>query len=671
MYLSEYQKVSVDNFMGLYNRESLEDTPPDHASDILNMAFARKREVWTRPGASFSRNLPSGAPIVRMFDAAFDNNTLIPLVCDGAGIIWRLDNVTPLLQINGLIDFAALNMNNHVYIAPMRDPNIAYDPVVDVIYVWTHPNNTIRPAAGLAPPRLTGVGIFSGGNVGPGYYGVAYSYVFDTGYVSPPSPTVSTNFLAPAGSVLQAQGITTVLSGQLPTGVVGFLMYATKAQSTIEDAMRAALYEVETNPDLSNANADLDFFDTDLVILASADPVNGNIPNSMPRLPSANGYGSVALIKYHNRMIIIGPNIVYDPVTAGTTQVQDGRIFVSHPGAPENFDVDTGYLIIQAEFDGNEPRTGFELFGVLYICKAVGTFATQDNGNDPNDPTNPWIVNVMDGGMGAYHHAVGTITGSQPALSSGPAAFMANRNGLFLFNGQIVRPELSWKIRGIWEKMTVGLEYKTRVAIDIFNDIIYVMMATDLPAPYGPNLILACDYSLGLDWQNVRWSIYTFPWAVFDIVTAAWSDPIAPSYYFLRLGSGGTIYRLDGATTADEVWQNGNYDHSVAIHNYYQTAPLVVGNLGSVNIFRFIRYRMAGSGTLFTDTSTQTTFGPKAAINLSPDAYPGNFRDRGIQINYTNEKIIVRFEMNNVNDYIKMSRVDVFGKERWPTRPNA
>ena len=72
MYLTEYQKLTVDNFMGLWNRGSLDDVPSDHASDILNMAFARKREVITRPGTEVTPQLPPlGISVKRQFDACF------------------------------------------------------------------------------------------------------------------------------------------------------------------------------------------------------------------------------------------------------------------------------------------------------------------------------------------------------------------------------------------------------------------------------------------------------------------------------------------------------------------------------------------------------------------------------------------------------------------------
>lgn len=698
MYLDEYQKLTVDNFMGLFNRGSLDDVPPDHASDIRNMAFARKRETVTRGGTGFSHRIPGyTGPIIRMFDAAFADAQLIPLALDNAGNIWRLDNYTVLFHFDGMVDFDALNMNGHVYIAPMRSGQTPFDPYKDIVYVWGDPSWVVRPAAGTRPPPIVGhlpVTDQGAGNVGPGFYGVAYSYVYDTGYVSPPSATMTAEFqYYPGGTKMRIFGLKTVTDPEFPTGVIGYVILVTKAQYTLQDAGRAALFELETDMDISANTITVDFFDTDLVILATADPANGNLLNSMPYLPSGAGIGSVALIKYHGRMIIIGPNVIYSPTADGFVHVpsdwsvvNDNRIFISHSGAPENFDDLTGFLNIQAEFDGNIPRTGFELFGGLYVCKSVGTFATQDNGSEPSDPTNPWTVNLIDGGIGAYHHSVGTITGSQPSLSFNSTAFLANRNGLFIFNGNVLRPELTWKIRGIWQTITIGREAEVRVTIDIYNDLFYVFLPTTMPAPLGPNLILVGDYSLGLDSNNIRWSIYVFPndWAsagnpvITDIMMAAWPDPVPPSFYYLRLAtSTGKIYRLDNSTTADEVWVtiadgSDQYSHSVPIDNYYQLAPLILGDVGSLNICRFVRYRMAGQGTLFTTLQDQGEYplNTRSAVNVSPDPFPGNYRDFGIQTNFTNEKVIVKFEMNNFNDYIRMARVDVFGKPRWPTRPN-
>jgi hypothetical protein len=80
---------------------------------------------------------------------------------------------------------------------------------------------------------------------------------------------------------------------------------------------------------------------------------------------------------------------------------------------------------------------------------------------------------------------------------------------------------------------------------------------------------------------------------------------------------------------------------------------------------------MAGSGTLVTVVSDQGAYLIQNETNVAPLPFPGNYQDQGIQINFTNEKAMVRFGMNATTDYLRMARVDVFGKARWPTRPNA
>jgi hypothetical protein len=700
MYLSEYQKISVESFMGIWNRGSYDDIPPDHAVDCHNMAFARKREVVTRPGASLGR-LVNG-DVVRQFLAEFDNGTSIPIHADGVGNIWRDDNNTTLLTLPGMYDMSCLNMNNHVFIAPITSflsPGLAGNS----IYVWSTPLTLPRLAGGIPPGSNSfSIALGGGGHTGPGWYGISISWVFDTGFVSAPAAlpggewkTTVNEFGLPAPlpddnptSQIGINGLVD-LAGNAPPGATHFIIWVTVGQQDLIDplstttpparipntglplAQHAQLFQY-TGPGTTagmvalSAATDpfyLDFYDTDLTVAADSLPGNGNIYNLLPALPTQPG---VALQKYHGRMIIFGTTRTLTPdpnnpiALPRANQFKADRVWISNAGQPESFDGLTGFVDVNSEFDGNLCRTGFELFGNLYMCKAVGTFVTQDNGSEPNDPTSPWIVNIVDGGIGAYHHSVGTITGSQPSLSFNSTAFLANRNGLFLFNGTVLRPELSWKIRGIWQRITHNFEYNIRVAVDIFNDLFYVMLPVDFSQ--SPNLFLMGDYSLGLDSQSIRWTIYSFPWTIHDIMMASYTDPDGVSDYFLRLGTDrSAIYRLDGA---------GIVDNGVAIDNWYQCAPMAYDQ-GALNIFRFIRYRMAGNGTMLTTIADQGQDHILAATDVHPlSGPPGNYKDFGIQINFTNEKATVRFEMNDTNSFMRMARVDVFGKSRWPTRPN-
>jgi hypothetical protein len=624
-----------------------------------------------------------------------------------------------------MIDADFLNMGNHVFIAPMLN-TWSLDPH-QAIYIWSSPDTNPRPAAGPAPKADFTVGMNNptggGGITGPGYYGVSFSYVMDSGYVTPPAATDGINHIGwetvqipipnknPDGTYpptnaeitvhwpIAGNGQPTVVANA-PPGTTGIIIWVTQGYQdnviqivgsdgtvgTMVDtgsggllAQNAQLFQYNGQIPLGSiANpTTLNFFDTDLTVSADNLPGNGNILRGLSSLPPGTGHGSVALAKYRGRMIIIGPdkslkidsNAPFLSVPPGWNYYYDDRIWISNPGQPETFDQLTGFLPIATENDGNFCRTAFELFGNLYICKGTGTFVTQDSGGEPLDPVNPWIVNLVDGGIGAYHHAVGTISGSQSSLSFNSTAFLANRNGLFLFNGNVLRPELTWKIRNTWNKMTHGSEAEIRVAVDIYNDLFYVIFSTG--GAVTPNIFLVGDYSLGLDSQNIRWSIYKFPWNVRDIIMGFYQgDPVGSQDYYLRMGSvsttspyPGLIYKLDGESLND---QGG-----VPINNYYQLAPLVVGELGSLNIYRFIRYRMSGSGTLLTTVTDQGEYAIQNETNVVPLPFPGNYKDQGIQINFTNEKAIVKFGMNASLQYFRMARVDVFGKQRWPTRPNA
>src|SRR5438045_2176130 len=110
MVLDEYEKISISEFNGLYRRGSLDETPQDHATDLLNVVFGKTNSVATRAAARVSLpNLPFS--VVRMFLATFsDGNFLI--VCDGEGHIYiaNEDGSTDLLlNLPNMVDFSALN----------------------------------------------------------------------------------------------------------------------------------------------------------------------------------------------------------------------------------------------------------------------------------------------------------------------------------------------------------------------------------------------------------------------------------------------------------------------------------------------------------------------------------------------------------------------------------
>jgi hypothetical protein len=627
MYLDEYQKITIDNFMGLWNRGSLDDVPMDHSCGLQNIAFAKKKECQTRMGASVSKSGLS-YNVIRQFLATFNNNTLIPLWCDGAGHIYRGDTNTVLLSVTNMIDFDALNMFNKCIIAPI----LSSFSGTNYLYIWDG-TNAPRFLGGAGPTSSFSAANSGTGNVVAGVHQFAVSFITATGYTTTPGPLISGVFTpvvltTPGGEEVSLTGIPTG-----PTGTVGRQLFATQAGLDV-------FYYVATINDNTTTSYTLNFFDTDLVLSADS------LFDLQPFILSGVGYGGVGLIKYNNRMLVIGPTA--------------DKVLTSNGGDCESFNTVTGYISVPSEFDGNFSRTGAALFGVLYISKAVGIYSCQDNGYEPNDPNYPWVVNSIDGVCGAYHHTIGTVTGSQPGLSFNSTLLLGNRDGIFLFNGNVQRPELTWKIRAVWAQLTVGYEALIRIAIDAFSDLFYVLLPIN--GSTTPNLLLIGDYSLGLDNQNIRWSIYTFPWVVNDIVMSAYDDGTGGNGYYLRMGSNNAIYRLDGSTLTD----NGT-----AINNYYQTATLAPSP-GAVNIFRFLRYRINGAANSNLLTTLYDEAGANAVTtpNLTLSSPSTASKDLGLQINFTNERCIVQFGTDATTDSFKISRLDVFAKARFPTRPN-
>jgi hypothetical protein len=346
------------------------------------------------------------------------------------------------------------------------------------------------------------------------------------------------------------------------------------------------------------------------------------------------------MVKYNGRLVIIGP--------------MGDVLQVSNSGDAESFDSITGLLQIPSEFDGNMARAGFELFGNLYITKVVGIFSTSDTG-DPNT----WTVNTIDGGVGSYADGIGTITGSQPGLSFNSQVLLANPAGIFLFNGNVQRPELTYKIQDLWDSINFGALQTIQVAIDVFNKQLYVIV------PIGsstPNTVIVGDWQMGLDQNNIRWSVWSFPWTVQAIAMMNFNDGTGDNGYYLRMGTNGTLYKYHSGLSND----NG-----AMISNFIQTAPIPI-TTGAYNIFRFLRFRITGSGTLLLNLADESG-GSGQTVPQSPNVINlANYtaKDLGLQINYQNEKMIVTIGTNGMADNFKLTRLDIFGKARFQTRAN-
>src|SRR6185369_12071710 len=137
----EYEKIEIEEFKGLYKRGIPDQVPPDHAICCENIVFSQAGQVQKRGGIAPS--LALNHPVRRMFEGEIEGVGLIMLTLDWNGNIYRDANPTPIFSNAGVVDFAAINLFNKIFILPISDssppPNLQ---------VWLGIASTTRDAAG-------------------------------------------------------------------------------------------------------------------------------------------------------------------------------------------------------------------------------------------------------------------------------------------------------------------------------------------------------------------------------------------------------------------------------------------------------------------------------------------------------------------------------------------
>src|ERR1035437_9057792 len=629
MYLDEYQKIETEDFKGLYKRGIADQCPPDHAICCENVRFSASGQVSTREGIAPS--LALSHPVKRMFEVAIDNVGLIMLTMDWNGNLYQDANATPIFAAPNVTDFAAINLYNKVYILP-----IVSSGTIPNLQVWLGVTTTTRDAAGLAPTGSFAAATGGAGNVDIGDYQIAVSFITDTGFTTQPGPKIATVFTpvlytAPGGAAITLTGI--------PTGgteVVARQILITKANSDL-------YYYVGPSAggfinDNTTTTATLNFFDTDLVL--SAD----DLFDLLETIPGAARTGGLNV--YHNRLVVVRTN--------------SDVIYISYPEDAESMNNVTGFITdVQ---DSDAPQGALVLRDTLYITRAFSIYATQDTGDVPGT----WSMTLVDGAIGSSQFALGTIAATNTALTTGDVALLANRAGLFLFNGEVVRPQLSYKIQDVWDAITHGYDINITIQLDPFKKLIYVLLPTN--GSSDPNLLMVADYgNEDFAWGaradlQLKWTYYFFKdFIPTSIGLASFQDVDGPTDfdYYLRLGSAGTNAIV---TLKDGVLN----DLGLAINSYYCMALLSIDK-GSLNILRVVRLRARGSGTLILLARPEDLQTTQTLVALTLSAAPG--QDLTRQCNFTNEKVSVSFGTNAVDEFMTVDRVDEFGKKMFAARP--
>lgn len=614
-YLTEFTKISIADFKGLYKRGIPDETPIDHAICCENNNFHEKGQWSTRSGAGVSMALNHST--IRFF-LANTNGTAHLLTLDAFGNIYADSGGSPIWSDANIIDFSALNLFNRVYIYPVTSGAAAF------MLVWDG-TNPVRLAAGIAP--TTGVTANDGaaGWVDPGVHLFGVSFVTNTGFITRPGAEVAgvftpTSYTAPGAKKVNLSGI--------PIGgadVVARIITVTKANETLYFFAPGGLIN-----DNVSTTVTLNFYDTDLLISADY------LFDLFDKIPAATIAG--ALYTFHSRLFAApGQNFCY----------------VSRPSDAESIDQVDG-LITLFNPAYNTIRAFCQLYDTLYLVKGTGISSTFDNADVPST----WVVTDVDGTHGGFQNAIATVSVTSPALGENEMFLTCDLGGIFIFNGAMNVIPLTWKIDDIWQLLTPSALYNITIMLDPFKQIFYVLLPVQ--GSSLANLLLVGDYTDGLTPMDIKWTIYTFPFTPCCIALYNYDDGMGTPMYSLKIAA-------QDNTFVFKVEPQFTDDFGVGINSYYQHFLATVDE-GSVNIFRAVRYRALGTGNMLSsiwpeDLVTSTTLPPIALVATPAKDYLN-------QINLMNEKMSVLVQNgNNPGDTVTVQRIDIFAKKKFGARP--
>jgi len=724
MALPEDKVIELTQFNGIWARGNPDEVPQDHMIDCQNFALVSKGKCITRNGLnSFQAVVSANGHVTTFFEStilpapiATDSVTAFNwLYLDDTGTLYSTTGGS-LTALGAGADFTSLNMFNRTFVSPYFGRMGSKQGYLQIYYNY---NNTfiLRRAAGPAPREDSA--IFAAANTGTtgntpiGVHQYAVIYQTDTGFLTSPGPKLkqtgpftvtpgNPTIIASAtaigeapdlitGNSIEIRGATgawlaindfwnvTVLNPfqiSIPldssgfgafTGALIFYGIFTPASLNADGVHTVQLTNIPTGPsyvvqrqiiatqaggtefffipngtiyDNTTTTFDVDFFDTDLVISADY------LFDLMEVIPGGTG-----LCQYNGRLVIAGA--FFYSQTALLSDVSN----------PESVNSVSDFVPIPIENDGNNLVGCGILRNILYLFREVGFWSTQDNGGDPST----WPVTVTDLTIGSYQKGLcGFTTNQTGASDTGDILLISAREGLYIFDGTVRRPELSFKIQDIWSQIPVAVGaggfINVQVTQSVWTHQLFISYPSTPTSLYADALLVG-DYDPVpgvLDPIGIRWSKWQFPWTPTAIKTG---DNL---YVASVQNNPGFIFKIDPTQLNDFG--------SHAINCYLETYLATVLP-GWVNFFKAFRLRINGNGTCSITLSgedgvlVQNTPATNYILNTLQNLTGAKGQEILQLINFVNEKMSMKIGTYGLNYYMNLNRVEIFALPRWQMRP--
>lgn len=473
--MRDHQAIVIEEFNGLFRRDGQDSVPADHFTDCNNIQYTQSG-FKTRDG--IEPYLPYGE-VVRIYP--FNQSVL---VLDVNGNIYHSDRAlpfSPILHINGMLDFHITKYANRVYITPNG-------PTSEFVYVYTYGDAAgARKAAGVAPTSAPSLSIGGAGHVEKGVHVIAVAYETDTGFVTSLSP----------GANITVDGSTSI-TVSLPIGsafVAKRHIVATYAVDPADFTGNVDGYQfffIATVDNNTDTSVDIDFYDAELLEDASY------LKDLYEEIPNCGG-----LTLYHDRLVGWSR-----PQGTGGEFISD--VIVSNQGEPESISQVDG--LFQLTRDGLPITACFVYRDILYVTKANKTAAVNDNQDVPS----AWPIGYIDSGIGATNANLIAVV-MDVGETNIEAVLIGHTSGILLFNGTYVRPEITWKIRDVYVSAR-------EIHINTNKHLLYVLL--------DDGTMLMGDFKNSLDAMKIRWT----PWT-FDIKVSSLAILLSGGNETLLLGS--------------------------------------------------------------------------------------------------------------------------------------
>jgi len=480
------------------------------------------------------------------------------------------------------------------------------------------------------------------GQTQQGTYAINVVYETDTGFISPPasSPNLAIQVTASQDNV----SITLI---NVPTSPLSYVTARYIIVATVDQLgdIGEFFFVPDNEGGLINDNTTtsttLSFYVTDLV--ESAD----NLFNLRARIPAGQNINV-----YAARLLLLG----FQPPDSSLARA-------SNASDPETFDQTLESIIVNKD-DGYLLTNDAILNSILYFWKEKGIWSTYDNGSDPVT----WDVEPVDDAVGCGFRGLSCVSPPKARGSHANVIAFADDAGLYLFNGAVSNPELTWKVEDLWQTLidASGLN----VLIDIKNKRIIVFGFDLVSSLY--NLSLVADFSEGISAQAIKWDVWTYHnnCRLLSAATGTGTDvvTILPSGKVVKLDATQQIDYIDGTNTSPI--------------NHFATLGGQELEAGQVNIFRAITTKVIGFGLLHTafigegDEDSPTPFNRiDLPLVLLDEMTKKELTNTS---NFMDEKCYVRFEAQPPNStdpddegaYFIISRVILYAQLQFAERPN-